>query len=549
VLSSKKYKEYSEATMVEKMRANFSKIIEYWKNKSLLQKAIIIGSVIFLILVIIFFFILTNKEKLVPLYTDLSLQETGQIKEELESRGINYSVENGGTTILVPEDQVDSLLVDLAAQGLPNSGQIDYSFFSENASWGMTDGQRKMIELDALQTEISKLINSIEGIKSSEVLITLPQESIFVGDESGEASASIVIHTEPGYQFTQSQINTLYHLVSKSVPNLPTDNIVLMNQYFEYFTENNANNFSPGTTYTEQQEIKKDIEQDIQQRVQKLLGTMIGWDNVVVSVTTDIDFTQEDRVEEIVEPVDVENMEGLPVSVERITETYTGNDIPAGIGGAGEEDVTNYPATNGEGESEYEMVKETINNEFNRIRRNIVESPYTIRDIGIQVAVDSKKDQTDEDGNVEFLTEQEKQTVSESISSILSSIISTSIPDEQGEINPEEKISIVFEEFQHQPMDGSLLQPKQGLPIWLYVLIGALILLLIILLIIVLRKKRQPVLEEESIEMTHHNEVEIPELETSVDSEEKIRMKQIENLAKEKPEDFVKLLRSWISED
>ena len=37
---------------------------------------------------------------------------------------------------------------------------------------------------------------------------------------------------------------------------------------------------------------------------------------------------------------------------------------------------------------DYEKIEETVNNEVNRIRREIVESPYKIRDIGIQVMVE-----------------------------------------------------------------------------------------------------------------------------------------------------------------
>ena len=42
-----------------------------------------------------------------------------------------------------------------------------------------------------------------------------------------------------------------------------------------------------------------------------MLGTIIGYDKVVVSVTADIDFSQENREENLVTPVDEENMEGL----------------------------------------------------------------------------------------------------------------------------------------------------------------------------------------------------------------------------------------------
>lgn len=70
----------------------------------------------------------SSNTRFVPLYNNLTIQEVGQIKAELDTRGIPYELNNGGTSINVPEEQVESLLVDLAGMGLPNSGNIDYSF-------------------------------------------------------------------------------------------------------------------------------------------------------------------------------------------------------------------------------------------------------------------------------------------------------------------------------------------------------------------------------------------------------------------------------------
>src|SRR5699024_11676002 len=90
------------------------------------------------------------------LYSNLSLNEAGQIKTELDTRNIPYELSDGGTTIKVPEKQSDTLLVDFAGEGIPSSGNIDYSFFSENASWGITDNEFNMIKLGAMQTERSE---------------------------------------------------------------------------------------------------------------------------------------------------------------------------------------------------------------------------------------------------------------------------------------------------------------------------------------------------------------------------------------------------------
>ncbi|WP_156289060.1 flagellar basal-body MS-ring/collar protein FliF [Oceanobacillus salinisoli] len=529
--------------MNEKLTKWKESTVSFWTRRSKNQKGIFIGSVLLVFVILIGTVLLTSNSNFVPLYKDLSLQEANQVKTELDSRSIPYELTNGGTTISVPEEQVDTLLVELAGQGIPNSGSIDYSFFSENSSWGVTDNEFNIMKLDAMQSELANLIKGIEGINDAQVMINIPEEPIFASEATGEASASIVLNTQPGHQFQGNQINSLYHLVSQAVPNLPQDNIVIMNQYFEYYDLQSQTQYTSQDAHTYQQTVKRDVERDIQRRLQQMLGNMVGMDNVIVSVTADIDFTQENRTEELVEPVDIENMEGLPVSLETIQESYTGDAAQGGVAGTGEEDVPNYPAGEEGNYGEYELDKDTINYEFNRIRREIVESPYKVRDLGIQVAVDSAREAA---GQVEYLSQEEQTAVEEGIASILDSIVSTSIDGGYGEFNPEEKVSIVFQEFSGGPAIAETTTP--AIPTWMYVT-GAILLIIIIVLAILLFRNRKN--DEETVEESVSSETitEVPDLEQDNDSESVVRRKQLEKVAKENPEEFAKLLRSWIGQD
>ena len=304
---------------MNELRNYIDKIKDYWGNRSKKQKIQLISLIagtIFLLSVITFFI---TRTELVPLYSNLSPSETGAIKENLDQRGIKSEIADGGTAILVPKEKVDELKVELAAEGIPDSGSIDYSFFSENAGIGMTENEFNLMKLDAMQTELANLIKGIDGIKDAKVMLSLPEKSVFVTEEEEAASASIVLQTEPGYKFSEKQIRALYHLVSKSVPNLPKENIAIMNQNFEYLELENTENYA-GNSFASQNAIKRQIEKDIQKEVQNLLGLLMGHDKVAVLVTTDIDFTQENREEELVLPVDEENMEGITISAHKITE-------------------------------------------------------------------------------------------------------------------------------------------------------------------------------------------------------------------------------------
>ncbi|MFC4184603.1 flagellar basal-body MS-ring/collar protein FliF [Saccharococcus thermophilus] len=527
--------------MLNKLKEWMNRFTLFWKERTKKQKWMAIaGLALFIAAVgaIVFF---ATRTEYVPLYSNLTPQEAGQIKATLDQRGVKSQVTDNGTTIEVPKDQADSLKVELAAEGIPNSGVIDYSFFGKNASFGMTDNEFNMVKLEAMQNELANLIKSIDGVEDAKVMISLPQPSVFVGDDKGEASASIVLKTKPGYQFSDQQIRALYHLVSKSVPNLPTDNIVIMNQFFEYYDLKNNGENSTGTTFAAQQEIKRQIERDIQRQVQQMLGTMMGQDKVVVSVTADVDFTQEKREEDLVTPVDRKNNEGIAVSVQRIKETYSGNGArPGGTVGTGQNAVPSYQAGTGETNGDYERTEETVNYEVNKIKRHIVESPYKIRDLGIQVMVEPPDPK-----NPSSLP---PQTIND-IQKILGTIVRTSIDKGYGQTLTDQDINnrvvVSVQNFNGKTM---FTQPKQTIPMWVYIAGGAALVLLIVLAVLLWRRRREDEEEEEEI-FDQPVVQQVPDIHEAHETEATMRRRQLERLAKEKPDEFAKLLRTWLSEE
>ena len=524
-----------------------TKITDFWKNRSKLQKILLIGIVALAVIMSIIIGIVASSNKMVPLYKDLSAEETGQIKQVLDEKGIPSEVAADGSVIKVPEETVDGLKVDLAAEGLPKSGSIDYSFFGENAGFGMTDNEFDVLKVKATQTELSNLIKGIDGIKDSKVMINLPKESVFVGEEKPEASASIVLQVKPGHTLDQNEINGLYHLVSKSVPNLDPKNIVIMDQNSTYYDQTGKESGSYADSYSSQREVKAQIEKDLQRQIQTMLGTMMGQDKVVVSVTSDIDFTKENRTEDLVEPVDKENMEGITVSAERVSETYSGQGAQAGgVNGTGENDVTNYAETEGgTGNGDYEKSEERINNEVNRIHKEIAESPYKIRDLGVQVMVEPP------DANNPQSLPAERE---DDIKKILSTIVKTSI-DKNYEEEPltdedvENKIVVSVQSFDgKQTIDEGT--ETGGIPMWVYIAGGAALVAIIGLIIWLVRrrKNRDDEYEEEWYE-TPQEPIRVADVNNEKETEETVRRKQLEKMATDKPEEFAKLLRSWLTED
>ncbi|MCF6137104.1 flagellar basal-body MS-ring/collar protein FliF [Pseudalkalibacillus berkeleyi] len=527
--------------MNEKITSYKTHITQYWKERTTKQKTLIIGSIIGLFAFVTILTVIISNDQYVPLYTGLSPEETGQVKSSLEAKGVNYEISSNGTVISVPSQRVDALKVELAAEGTPKSGAINYEFFGENNGFGMTDKEFGVLERAAMQNELQGLIGSIDGVQNSKVMINLPKENVWVTDAEQSASASVVLDLKPGYTMKQPQVNALYHLVSKSVPSLPIDNIVIMDQFFNYFDLKNSDQQTTTlTAYEQQKTIKEDIEKDLQRNIQRMLATMMGPEKVVVSVTTDIDFTKEKRKEELVEPVDPEKMEGIQMSVERIRETYTGNGSPpGGVPGTGEDDIPSYQGEDGQS-GDYQRIEERINNEVNRIHKEVEEAPYEIRDIGIQVMVEPP---TPDDAN--SLPADRINDIEQVLSSVVRTTISKSQIDQITDEEIEQKVFVSA-----QPFKGKveMPEPKASIPQWTYIVGGILLVFIIILVFMLLRNRKQKSVEDEDYVPLQYQVEEVPDIQPQR-SEESTRKQQLEKLAKDKPDEFAKLLRSWLSDD
>ena len=86
------------------------------------------GGVAGLLVLIVAFFILftlrVSSGSMVPLFTNLSLDDSGKIVAELEKASVPYELIAGGTQITVPSDRVLRLRMGMAQQGLPSGGSV-----------------------------------------------------------------------------------------------------------------------------------------------------------------------------------------------------------------------------------------------------------------------------------------------------------------------------------------------------------------------------------------------------------------------------------------
>src|SRR5581483_2211625 len=139
-----------------------------------------------------FLMIRMTTPQMVPLFTDLSMDDSSTIIKELDRQAVTYELRNDGAIIMVPQDKVARLRMKLAEGGLPKGGGVGYEIFDKSDALGATSFIQNINHLRALEGELSRTIRSLDRVQTARVHLVLPERPLF-SRETPEPSASIVV--------------------------------------------------------------------------------------------------------------------------------------------------------------------------------------------------------------------------------------------------------------------------------------------------------------------------------------------------------------------
>lgn len=527
--------------MNERLAQYREKITQYWNRFSAKQKILFFSTLFIIILIIVVVTMRLSKTEYEVAFTDLDSTDSAGVMTYLDTKGVSYRLSPDGHSISVPSTEAARIKVDIGSQGIVQGGSIGYKVFDESSSMiGTTDSEFDVKYNNALNGEVEQLMRRMQGIKDAKVLINLPKETVFAAQEGQEqASASVVLSFDPGFRPSQDNIDGYFNLVKTAVPNLPIDNITIANNEIELMPTAKGGQAGVTNQVEENFALQKKFEEEVKKNVKQFLTTLTGPDKVDVLVFSKLNFDKENRKEDLVTPVDTENMKGIEISSQIISNSYSGQgNTTGGVAGTGSEDVSGYPSGTNTGTSTSEESSETRNYEVNRITKDIIASPYTVKDLTINVAVEPPTGQNILD-----------DTTSAAIKNILTNIVRATLADSgvtYTDADLTKKVSVYSQQFGDTAADSG----SGGLATWMIWAIAAAALLVGAgggYFIYRSRKKTEEEEVEEDIPLQVPTEFPSINLE-SVTNESQVR-KQLESLAKKKPDEFVNLLRTWLADE
>lgn len=225
---------------MNKINSVLHRIGEFWKNTEKSKKQLIISMLIvaFVVLISVSFFV--NRVNYSVLYTNLDPKEAGEILAKLNEYKVDAKP-SGTDTILVPNQDVDRLRMQLAAEGYPK-GTLNLDILQNASGFGMTQQDKQVYRQYQLQEHLQNAIKTLNGVRDAKVYLTIPEESNFVISESNRsASAAVLLTLQPGTVLSQNNITAIAQFVQKSVPGLSREDITIIDSMM------NVLNFDDGS--------------------------------------------------------------------------------------------------------------------------------------------------------------------------------------------------------------------------------------------------------------------------------------------------------------
>jgi len=301
----------------------FQKISAIWQKIGLVQRALLIALFLTFVAAGALLTYWARRPDMRMLYQEIAPEEAAKITEKISDKGIAYELRNGGTSIYVPREQVYQLRLDMAKEGLPIGEQGGYKIF-DNEKIGISPFVQSVNLKRALQEELAKSIQMIDGVVHARIHLVSPEQTLFTPD-AGKTTASVVLRLRPGYKLSTLNIAAITHLVSGSVEGLTSENVTVIDSQGNLLSRESDPTMASGASTV--QDYRERVEQNLARKVEDMLATVLGPGRATVKVSAIIDMNSVSTVTEKLDP------KGVPTKEEIVSGSENGASTPSAEGG------------------------------------------------------------------------------------------------------------------------------------------------------------------------------------------------------------------------
>ena len=338
------------------------------------QKSVMAAATVVVLIASAAFFTWVTQPSYTVLYSGIDETQLSQVVDSLESAGVPYRLEGGGSRVLVPQDSVYRVRADLAADGIQASVVPQGYELLDEQGLSVSDFRQRVDYQRALEGELARTLTAMGSVDSSTVHLVIPEEALFVENQE-PVTASVLV--DPNGSLADSDIEAIVMLVASSVEGLEPSQVTVAST--DGAVLHAAGEDGATALGNRQLRLTSDFETALSADINEMLASVLGAGRASVVVRAELDFDERSTESETYSP---ESATALRSQV--IEETFTG----AGAAPVGSVGVDGAAIDTGDGAYDYSRNEDTTEFGIDRVVVKTTEAPGTVERLSVAVVVD-----------------------------------------------------------------------------------------------------------------------------------------------------------------
>ncbi len=233
------------------------------------------------------------------LFGRLEATDASRVVESLRADDIPYQLEEGGTAVYVPRDQVYDLRLRFAGEGVVAEGPVGYELF-DGGTLGMTDFMQRLNYKRALEGELARTVSNVRQVAQARVHLVLPERSPF-REQQTKPSASVVLQLAGSGSLDRGQVEGIASLVAGAVEGMAVADVTVLDARGTLLSNPDAGN-ADLTLTSNQLRTQRAVESHLTESGQSMLDRVLGPGRAVVRIAAALDFSRSVQESEDIDP-------------------------------------------------------------------------------------------------------------------------------------------------------------------------------------------------------------------------------------------------------
>ncbi|HEY3823220.1 MAG TPA: flagellar basal-body MS-ring/collar protein FliF, partial [Bryobacteraceae bacterium] len=233
------------------------------------------------------------------LYSGLALEDASAVTQKIREAGIEFRLDETGSTVRVPSGRLADARLALAGAGLPRTGRIGFELF-DRTNLGASDFAEQVNYRRALEGELERTVATLSEVDQARIHITFAKESVFL-DARQPSKATVVLRLKHNAQLSQPSVLAVANLVASAVDGLSPEAVAIIDSNGRLLSRPRVQGDGDEQLAEANLEYRRQVESELLAKINQSLGALLGPDRFHASVNVDCDFSSSEENEETVD--------------------------------------------------------------------------------------------------------------------------------------------------------------------------------------------------------------------------------------------------------